>query len=153
MAVLCALVWLFAVNLCNAKYLVGCCSSGDHDHKEHAEAHQDHDVAAPHEHLPDAEDEHSHDGEEHSDDSHPHDNGEGNCCSTLHAILGNTETLVKLSPPTFAIPSLWAITDAHTPSFASSEPLKRQAKHREWTFTPEVCLGPAFHSHAPPLFV
>jgi hypothetical protein len=26
----------------------------------------------------------------------------------------------------------------------------RQAHSREWTFTPEVCLGPAFRSLAPP---
>ena len=26
----------------------------------------------------------------------------------------------------------------------------RQAHLREWTFTPEVCLGPAFRSLAPP---
>jgi hypothetical protein len=26
----------------------------------------------------------------------------------------------------------------------------RQAKSRDWVFTPEVCLGPALRSHAPP---
>ena len=26
----------------------------------------------------------------------------------------------------------------------------RQAKPRDWVFTPEVSLGPAFRSHAPP---
>ena len=26
----------------------------------------------------------------------------------------------------------------------------RQAKSRDWVFTPELCLGPAFRSHAPP---
>jgi hypothetical protein len=28
-----------------------------------------------------------------------------------------------------------------------------QVKPRDWVFTPEVCLGPAFHSLAPPVFV
>ena len=29
--------------------------------------------------------------------------------------------------------------------------IRRQPPDRDWTFTPEVCLGPAFHSLAPPV--
>ena len=33
---------------------------------------------------------------------------------------------------------------------APKDELERQAKPRDWVFTPEVCLGPAHRSLAPP---
>jgi hypothetical protein len=49
---------------------------------------------------------------------------------------------------------LCVLFEAHHLSLLAPQALPaRQTKRREWVFTPEVCLGPAFRSHAPPVFI
>lgn len=76
-----------------------------------------------------------------------------NCapCDTLKtALLG--ATALKVMPPTLSVihasPLVTLAFDAQiVPPTAS---VFRHARLRERVFTPEVCLGPAFRSHAPP---
>jgi hypothetical protein len=48
----------------------------------------------------------------------------------------------------FLTPTALALDATATAQKAS---LSRQANHRDWVLTPEVSLGPAFRSLAPPL--
>jgi hypothetical protein len=50
----------------------------------------------------------------------------------------------------FIIASL--VVAFETPNLADAI-LTRQAPPRDWVFTPEVCLGPAFRSLAPPALI
>ena len=72
-------------------------------------------------------------------------------CKVLKtALLGTTDARVipLLGIALCAlVPFAPAFDAGFQPSTAS---VFRQAQHREWTFTPEVCLGPAFRSLAPP---
>jgi hypothetical protein len=75
-------------------------------------------------------------------------------CSTLKTMLagGDAPTLVApqfhtlylLTPMTLALDA----TEVQPKAFFS-----RQARTRDWVFTPEVCLGPAFRCLAPPSVV
>lgn len=73
-------------------------------------------------------------------------------CATLKSLLagGDAYTLVLpvLQPIDFVPLSFDALNASeHESNLAHS----RQAKTRDWVFTPEVCLGPAFRSLAPPV--
>lgn len=73
-------------------------------------------------------------------------------CATLKSLLagGDAYTLVLpvLQPIDFVLLSFDALNASeHESNLAHS----RQARPREWVFTPEVCLGPAFRSLAPPV--
>jgi hypothetical protein len=90
----------------------------------------------------------SHDGDGDSTPSAPSTTA---ACSTLKTMLAGGDapaltafqahTLYLLSPVVLALDAT-----ATQPQAAFG----RQAHSREWTFTPEVCLGPAFRSLAPP---
>lgn len=73
-----------------------------------------------------------------------------NCEILKSALLpGNAPILVQPEPHLlYVLPPLVALLES-----ALDEPrtsLLRQAWRRDWVFTPEVYLGPAFRSHAPP---
>ena len=90
----------------------------------------------------------SHDGD---NDSSPSAPSPTTACSTLKTMLAGgdsltltafqTHTLYLLAPVALALDATETQQDAA---------FSRQAHSREWTFTPEVCLGPAFRSLAPP---
>lgn len=91
----------------------------------------------------------------HSHDSDKGDGGDGHdedaCCSTLKCVPQPASSLVlptldfaKLPFCHFAL-----LSQTLAPSEPESIP-PRQASPRDWVFTPEVCLGPAFRSLAPP---
>jgi len=63
----------------------------------------------------------------------------GGDAPTLTAF--QTHTLYLLAPVAFAL------NKAETRPQAA---FTLRVRSREWVFTPEVCLGPAFRSHAPP---
>jgi hypothetical protein len=91
----------------------------------------------------------SHDGE---DDSAPSMPSPTTACSTLKVMLagGDAPTLTAIQTHTlYLLPSVVLALDAAVPR--PQAVFGRQAHSREWTFTPEVCLGPAFRSLAPPL--
>jgi hypothetical protein len=105
---------------------------------------------------------HEHDAEmhQHATASH-HDGvapqpcaGKNGCkcgCSTIQALITTMTPVVipkTVSQPVLNI-SLLCATRQHVFAAPPSETLRR-AKPRDWVFTPEVCLGPAFHSLAPP---
>ena len=126
-------LWIGANVLCQSHCLLGpCADSDDADH--HALEMAD-----------------SHHGDEQAPQPGHQDGSEPAACQTLKSALLGSSPSQPLAPH-FAVlyvlaPALLTFdaTDIQTtPSFS------RQARLREWVFTPEVCLGPAFRSHAPP---
>ena len=157
----CVVVWLAGVSACNLEAFFGCDSHGDaaaaHNHGEHS-----HDMAAadttahP---APDTDAHRSDDTETHhapdaEGDSHEHNGKEDSCCSTLNAVVQTAKSF-DFSKPTFQpITFVCVLLETHAATLALSEnPPNRQAKPRDWVFTPEVCTGLANRSHAPPAFV
>ena len=128
------LCWIAAASLCTA-HCAGFCGHGD------AGQPSCHAAAASH---------HDDDGDHPSDPAH-HDSSPTALCLALKAALPNLDTgahfppnsalLHLFAPPTFAV-------DATSPDRIEND--LRQARAREWVFTPEVCLGPACRSLAPP---
>lgn len=90
----------------------------------------------------------SHDGNDDSAPSHPSPTA---ACSTLMTMLagGDAPTLTAFQAHTlYLLPSFVLALDAA--EVRPQAAFGRQAHLREWAFTPEVCLGPAFRSLAPP---
>ena len=139
-AVVSLLVWVAASGFCSVESLFG--QAG-----HHAEHHAD--VAAQHEHdaAPASadSDHHSHDSDKNSDDEHA-------CCSSLTAAAPSAHQTVLTKPDFGKLLSFNLLWLSQALTFVQPEaPISRQPPDREWVFTPEVCLGPAFRSHAPPL--
>ena len=140
-AVLVLLLWVAAVTFCSLESLVNHSEPGSGGHA-HAVAHHDHDRTSA-------------DGVPgHPHDSDPSDDQQDACCTTLKAVpqLASSTAVAK---PDFgksvSLSFLWAV-QAFT--FVQPEPASlRQASPPEWVFTPEVCLGPAFRSLAPPVLL
>jgi hypothetical protein len=102
-------------------------------------------------HSHNAEAHHSQDAEGDSHDSHKHESKEDSCCSTLKAVVPTAKAIVFDKQAFHPTPFLCVLLETHAASLALSEnPPNRQAKPRDWVFTPEVCLGPAHRSLAPP---
>jgi len=129
------LMWLVARVLCAAHCSLGV-GHGDDDHAScHGSA-----LTASH---PD-------DGES---SAPTHDDSDATTsCLVLRFVLPDSNALTLVHPEFHQLDTLLlvalaldvAVTDSSTPMF-------RQASRRDWVFTPEVCLGPAFRSHAPPV--
>lgn len=126
------LAWLGAQTLCQADCLFGAC----HDEADETGFHV---TAASHSHQGD---EPASNHKEHGDDA--------SCATLKSALCGNTtpsllapeySLLYTLAPTAFTL-------DATTIKLAAS--FSRQTDRRNLTFTPEVCLGSALHSLAPP---
>jgi hypothetical protein len=154
-AAVCALLWLFAVSACDLEHLV---SFG---HLESSEGHGHDSSAVSHKQPSDSrqssptEDDlfHSHDSEDHSHDSHGHGDKGDSCCAKLKASSANARSVFVPKPVFFPMPFL---ADNRKTGKARIEcPLRskfRQIKQPDFLFTPEVCLGPAIRSLAPPSF-
>ena len=127
------LFWIGAVALCSVH-----CTSGI-NHGDSAQAachgsavsqaqHHDHDSPAP-----------------------AHNDSSTATCLTLKSALSDGNALVYFPP---AFPLFYTLTPlAFAWDSAVTEPTTlvfRQARLSEWVLTPEVCLGPAFRSLAPP---
>lgn len=129
------LVWLAAVSYCSLEAFIGHAEVGEHHGAQtatHATA-QSHDES----------------GESHDSDKNGHE--QESCCDSFQAPPQHGNSLVLFKPDLGKLPSLnflW-LAQALTLDAPETTP-PRQAQHREWVFTPEVCLGPAFRSHAPP---
>lgn len=140
-AALLLLVWLAATGLCSAEHLIS--------HTESAGAHDpgsavDHHDAAP----SDADSGHSHDSDKHDGDRH-------SCCDSPKILPQSAQSSLLAKPDFGKAFSVTAILLAQelTHVQANTAALSvRHAAERNWAFTPEVCLGPAFRSHAPPVF-
>ena len=125
------LCWLGALVLCSTE-----CFEGDSDHhageKEIASSHSDNDS------TPDSEN-HSH-----HDDS---------ACASLKTLVPTAHSnLIPKSDLGFCVLSFVSLPQAFV-SADSEAPISRQPPDREFVFTPELCLGPAFRSLAPPVLL
>lgn len=148
----CIALWLIAASCCSMGFLC----SDDHHAKaaasktvaHHADDHSQDAEATEHSH---SEASHPHDAKQPSHDSHPCEGGGDSCCSTLKATAQIAKPF-NAAEPVFGLFNLpCTVLPARDPIFAAPEakPL-RQAKDRELVLTPEVCLGPAHRSLAPP---
>jgi len=152
-AVGCIAIWVAGVSACDFEALF-CCDShgreaGTFAVREHSHDTKDACTDDPH----DADAHHACEADGHSHDSPAHDGKERQCCSTLKAVA-QTSTAVVFSKPTFQpVSFLFVPIEAHATSLALLEgPPNRYAISCDRVFMPEVCLGSAFHSNAPPVF-
>ena len=155
----CALLWLVGIAVWGME---GVCNCGGHGGACAAHASPVHEHAA----VSAQEQGHSHAAEahQHATASH-HDDGEApqghcgkngcegqcRCSATIQAFVQTPPAVVipnSVSHPVLNI-SLLCAARQHVFAAPPSETLRR-AKPRDWVFTPEVCLGPAFQSLAPP---
>jgi hypothetical protein len=159
------LLWLVGIavwgmeRVCDFASHEGACAA-------HASPVQEHDAVSPHEqgHSHDAE--HHHDAEAHqpATASHHHDGeapqghcgksgceGQCRCSVTIQAFVQTPPAIVIPKPVSQPVLNISLLCAARQHVFAAppSETLRR-GKPCDWVFTPEVCLGPAFHSLAPP---
>lgn len=154
-AVGCAMLWLVAVSACNLKALC-CCDSHDsetepHANQEHSHGIQEAAAVTPHAHDTDNQDLPGADGCSH--DNPENDCKEGSCCSTLCAVTHKANPIVLSEPANPPIPLLCVLLEAHASSHTFPDnPNNRHAKSYDRIFTPEVRLGPAHRSLAPPAF-
>jgi hypothetical protein len=126
------IVWLGAWAFCSADCLMGDsrCQPEHHHDEQAATSHHDHDQTP---------------------DSDKHDCPDSSVCSSLKTFVpsaGNSFIFkhdFSLAYILGAAPLFQALV---IPQFEI--PIFRQAWRRDWVFTPEVYLGPAFRSHAPP---
>ena len=131
LAVVTLLCWLGALALCSTE-----CFEGDSDHhagqKEIASAHSD-DHPTP--------------------DSENHSGHDDSVCDSLKTLVPTAHNNV-LPKPDFGFCFLSFASLPQTLTVAECEaPVSRQPPDREFVFTPEVCLGPAFRSLAPPVLL
>ena len=160
----CVVLWLAGVSACNLEALF-CCPSHegetaapeDHEHSRDtkvavAGTDHEHDADADHSHHVEAH--HSEDADGHSSDSHKHESKEGPCCSTLKAVAQTAKPAILGKPAIFDhIPSFVVPLETHAVSPAHwMDPLNLPATCWDRVISPEVCLGPAFQSNAPPAF-
>lgn len=123
-------VWLMAITVCSIN-CSGECSCSDSPNITHA-------VAACSQ---------SHDTDKH----HDHDDS---LCISLHSLCPTSASTVLVKPDFGLAFTLNFISTSQLVALASSAtPISRQPPDANRVFTPEVCLGPAFHSLAPPSLV
>ena len=117
-------IWIFAFTFCSSECLIG---HSDADHTEQASA---------------ANGQH---------DSDKHDTHDDSFCISLHSFAPCSTSTVLVKPDFHLAYTLDFVSTARFVATDETEtPRFRHARWREWVFTPEVCLGPAFHSLAPP---
>ena len=132
LAALALVVFVVAQAMC----FVHCNFGGGHEDKAQPSCHGSPQHAA------------SHDGD---DDSAPSAPSPTAACSTLKTMLagGDAPALTAFQAHTLYLLSP-VVLDLDATATQPQAAFDRQAHSREWTFTPEVCLGPAFRSLAPP---
>ena len=135
------LVWVVASGFCSAEHFFGHAESSAHHDSENLAQHQP--AAAP----LSANAGHTHDSDKRKDD-------ENSCCDSLKATP-QSGGFAHLTKHGFGkLLSLNVNWLARTLPFVQpNAPSPRQAREHEWVLTPEVFLGPAFRSHAPPALV
>jgi hypothetical protein len=126
------LVWIAALVFC-AKI---CSSNGSASDSETSHCHAE------------AADSHHHHGDP-PQPSHHGPCGSASCLTLKQALLSDKARLASYPAlePLYTLPVFGLTLDSTDAAFDESF---RQPKPRDWVFTPEVCLGPAFRSLAPP---
>jgi len=132
LAALALIVFVVAQAMC----LVHCNFGGGHGDKAQPSCHGSPQHAA------------SHDGDNESAPSAP---SPTTACSTLKTMLAGGDSTTLVVPQ---LHTLYLLTPMTLPLDATEVRLNAsfssQVWTRDWVFTPEVCLGPAFRSLAPP---
>jgi hypothetical protein len=132
------LTWIGAQALCQAHCIIGGC----HDEGDDASCHSVN-VAASH-----------HGDDDHGSQPCDDDRCADASCQTLKSALVGNGALLLVAPELSLLHSVapFVLTlDATAIEPVAS--LSRQASPRKWVFTPEVSLGPALRSQAPPAFL
>lgn len=135
MATAALLAWVGGLALCSADPWL-CQCSPDQNHEDHSHSNV---AAESHQHGED---------DNHAPSKAPHENG---FCASLKATYFCVGQSVELKPPLVCVGFLsspFLLPDSALDS--SKSVLICQLKRAIWVFTPEVCLGPAFRSLAPP---
>ena len=134
-AALTLIAWISAQGLCQTHCLSSACNDDSGEANCHVNNSSD-----------------SHHGDERAPKPNNEDRSTDASCMTLKAALSSSATAPFITPQFSLLYTLAPITlslDATAIEPVAS--LSRQARLREWVFTPEVCLGPAFRSLAPPI--
>jgi len=127
--------WIGAHALCQTHCLIGACHDEQDDTSRNAVA-----SVALH---------HGHEG--HGSQPCGHDRDADSSCLTLKSALISNSIAPLITHQfsfRYTLASFALTFDAM--AVEPVAPFSRQARLRDWLFTPEVCLGPAFRSHAPP---
>jgi hypothetical protein len=150
-AVGCFLLWLLATSYCGVDHLFeSALPAHGHGHGgELARTSPRANASEPKSHER-ADAAPSHDGDKHGRDSHHGDDQDGICCSTLHATAQTPQPGLAAAALQSAEFLCTVLNAQETLSTTPQARFDRHAEGREWVFTPEVSLGPAFRSHAPP---
>ncbi|MEO6181922.1 MAG: hypothetical protein ABIP76_02180 [Verrucomicrobiota bacterium] len=124
-------VWLAAFLFCSGACCIGesQCDSG---HEQHADASQ-------HDHDPSP-----------ASDKHEH---KASFCDSLKDVvqISGSDVFIKSD---FGFINVDFVSQSHSSRIAALEtPVFRQGWRRDWVSTPEVYLGPAFRSLAPPVLL
>ena len=136
LAAVTALAWVAALVLCT----IHCSFGGGHCDDKQASCHGSTPAKVHHD-----------DGD--SDSSRPthEDSATTASCLTLKTVLVNSGSLALVQP---LFPVLYTLApfalELDATATQPAAPLTRHAWRDDWVFTPEVSLGPAFRSHAPP---
>ncbi len=151
LAVGCIAIWVAGVSACDLEALF-CCDSHGSEAVAHADQEHSHDTEHAGTNDPhDAVAHHSDDADGHSHDSPMPDSKEGSCCSSLRAVAQTSASVAFGKPALQAISFLCVPIEVHTISLALLEGHpNRHAISCDQVIMPEVCLGPAFQSNAPP---
>lgn len=153
-----AAFWLLATSYCSVEQLVGF----DEHETETAAKEQAHlGVPAQPSRLRKGAVEHSHEADDRPHDaegqpqgSHHHHDGEGTCCSTLHATVQMARPVIVAKPLLQPLPLLSDLLLVSSDTLAAlAKASDRPPTDRDRVFTPEVCTGPANRSQAPPAFL
>ena len=125
-------VWIGSLFFCSANCSSEKSHSEPHHHaKEVADSHHDHDQAP---------------------DSNKHSDCNNSFCDSLKTFVHSTGDSFITKARFSLTYTLAFVSPSQTLAVPQSEtPIFRQAYRRDWAFTPEVYLGPAFRSHAPPV--
>lgn len=156
-AVGCALLWFVGITVSGVGCVCNCAG-----HEKACSVHEPHD-AFESEHG----DAHAVEARQHATASH-HDDGEApqghcgkngckeqcRCAATIKPLSTTMVPLAVLQSVSKAAIHIALVCPAREYVFAAGrcEPVRPMRPHH-WVFTPEVCLGPAFRSHAPPVSV
>ena len=147
----CIAIWAAGVSACDLEALFCCESPGSETvalaDQEHSYDIKDGGPNDPH----DADAHHSGEADGHSHDSPMPGSKEGSCCFTLKAVAPTSTSAVFGKPAFRPVSFLCVPLEKHaTPHLLLKSPPNRHAKSGDRVFTPEVCLGPACQSNAPP---
>ena len=82
----------------------------------------------------------------------PANSGEETCCDELLGRI-SARPVAVIQPKGSVAPAILLVVDLSSHATNVQNLLLRQITSSDWVFTPEVCLGPAFRSLAPPSLI